>query len=72
MTTLLETAFQKASTLSEIEQNRFAKLFMEEIASEKKWDNLFGQSEDILGDMADMVLEDYNNKDTTPLSQEQL
>ena len=72
MTTLLETAFQKASTLSEIDQNRFAKLFMEEIASEKKWDNLFGQSEDILGDMADMVLEDYNNKDTTPLSQEQL
>ncbi len=36
MPTLLETAFEKASELSEIEQNRFAKFFIEEIESEKK------------------------------------
>ena len=35
MITLLETAFEKASKLSELEQDRFAKLFLEEIESEK-------------------------------------
>jgi hypothetical protein len=58
MTTLLETVFEKASELSEIEQNRFAKLFIEEIQSEKKWDNFFSESEDMLADMADIALED--------------
>ena len=72
MTTLLETAFEKASELSEIEQNRFAKLFMDEIQAEKKWDNLFSESEDVLADMADMALEDYNKNDTAPLMQEEL
>jgi len=72
MTTLLETAFEKASELSKIEQNRFAKLFIEEIQSEKKWDNLFSESEDMLADMADMALEEYKNNETIPLTQEQL
>jgi hypothetical protein len=72
MTTLLETAFEKASTLSEIEQNRFAKLFMEEIQSEKKWDKLFSESEDLLAQIADKALDDYTNAKTTPLTQEQL
>jgi hypothetical protein len=72
MTTLLETAFEKASELSDIEQNRFAKLFIEEIQSEKKWDSLFSESEDLLSDMADMALDDYKNNNTTPLTQKQL
>ena len=72
MTTLLETAFEKASSLSEIEQNRFAKLFMDEIESEKKWDTLFSESEDVLADMADVALDDYSNGKTKPLTQEQL
>jgi hypothetical protein len=72
MTTLLETAFEKASALSEIEQNRFAKMFMDEIQSERKWDELFSESEDVLADMADMVLDDYTNAKTKPLTQEQL
>jgi len=70
MTTLLETAFQKASTLSEIEQNRFAKLFIEEIQSEKKWDKLFSESEDILSDISDIVLDDYKNNKTMALDKE--
>ena len=72
MTTLLETAFEKASELSDIEQNRFAKFFIEEIHSEKKWDNLFSESEDMLAQMADKALDDYKNSETTPLTQEQL
>ena len=72
MTILLETAFEKASTLSEKEQNRFAEFFMAEIESEKKWDSLFSESEDILSDIADIVMDDYNNGRTKLLTQEQL
>lgn len=72
MTTLLETAFEKASELSDIEQNRFAQFFIEEMQSEKKWDNLFSESEDLLAQMADKALDEYKNNETTLLTQEQL
>ena len=68
MTTLLETAFEKASELSYIEQNRFAKFFIEEIHSEKKWDNLFSESEDMLAQIADKALDEYKNVITTNLN----
>ena len=72
MTTLLETAFKKASALSDIEQNVFAKIFIEEIESEKRWDNAFSESEDLLSEMADSALDDLKDKHTTPLTQKQL
>lgn len=72
MTTLLETAFEKASALSDIEQNVFAKMFIAEIESEKRWDNAFSESEDLLSQMADSALGDLKDKKTTPLTQNQL
>jgi len=72
MTTLLETAFEKASKLSELEQDRFAKLFLEEMESEKKWDKLFSESEDLLAQMTDAALNDYTNGKTISLKQEEL
>ena len=72
MTTLLETAFEKASTLSEIEQNRVARFLIEEIRSEQKWNALFAESEDELAQIADAVLEDYTAGQTTPLTPERL
>ena len=67
MTRLLETAFEKASTLSESEQNIYARIFIEEIESEKRWDNAFSSSEEILTQMADEALKDFNNNNTTLL-----
>ena len=67
MTTLLETAFKKASSLSEREQNIYARIFIEEIESEKKWDSVFSSSEDLLARMADNALEDFKNNDTKTL-----
>ncbi|PHS31497.1 MAG: hypothetical protein COA92_07960 [Sulfurovum sp.] len=72
MTTLLETAFEKISALPEIEQNIYAKNLLEEIASEKKWDSSFSESEDLLSQMADGALEDFKSNDTKPLTQDQL
>ena len=72
MTRLLETAFEKASTLSESEQNIYARIFIEEIESEKRWDNVFSSSEEILTQMADEALKDFNNNNTTLLDQDTL
>lgn len=72
MTTLLETAFEKASTLSKSEQNIYARIFIEEIEFEKKWDSAFSSSEDMLGQMADEALKNFKNSDTNTLDQEQL
>jgi hypothetical protein len=47
MTKLLEKAFNEASKLSEVEQNALAKWVLEELESERKWDKLFAESEDI-------------------------
>ena len=57
MTKLLEKAFKKASLLSSVEQNALAKWMIEEIESEKKWDETFADSEDILDRLADEALD---------------
>ena len=72
MTTLLESAFEKISALPEIEQNIYAKNLLDEIESEKKWNNSFSESEGLLSQMADDALKDLKNSDTKPLIQEQL
>lgn len=72
MTTLLETAFKKISALPEIEQNIYAKNLLEEIASEKKWDSSFSESEDVLSQLADNALEDLKSNNTKLLIQDQL
>ena len=72
MTTLLSTAFKKASSLSEIEQNRFAQFLIQEIESETKWNKLFEKSEDILEDMANLALNEYEDNKTTLLKKEEL
>ena len=52
MTDLLAKAFAEASKLSEEEQNFIAHIIMAEIASEKRWDELFAQSQDLLSELA--------------------
>ncbi|MBW1796201.1 MAG: hypothetical protein JRJ38_17575, partial [Deltaproteobacteria bacterium] len=56
MTQLLEKAFKKASKLPEMEQNVIAKWLIDELESEKKWERLFAESEDILEKLADEAL----------------
>ena len=45
MTKLLEHAFQEASKLPNIQQNMIARLLLDELLAEKKWDFLFAESE---------------------------
>jgi len=72
MTTLLNSAFEKITTLPEIEQNIFARFIIEEIESEKQWDNSFSLSEDLLGNMAHEALIDFHNNKTSKLDLEKL
>ncbi len=58
MTSLLEKAFDVASKLPTLEQNILARTLLDEIKSEKKWDELFSESEDLIS---------YESQPTLPL-----
>jgi len=72
MTKLLKKAFQEASKLPDIEQNSLAKWLMEELEAERKWDQAFAESEDVLGQLADEALEAHKQGKTKPLDTKKL
>jgi hypothetical protein len=57
MTKLLEKAFKKASKLPEVDQNVLAKWLLDEIESDRIWENKFAESENILEKLADEALD---------------
>ncbi|WPD24627.1 MAG: hypothetical protein SD837_08705 [Candidatus Electrothrix scaldis] len=72
MTKLLEHAFQEASKLPDTQQNMIARLLLDELLAEKKWDSLFAESEDFLADLADEALKEYRAGKTKPLDLDSL
>jgi len=72
MTTLLNSAFKKITDLPQTEQNIFARFIIDEIESEKKWDDSFSMSEELLEDMAQEALNDFNQNKTSELNIESL
>lgn len=72
MTTLLDSAFKKIETLPEIEQNIFARFIIDEIENEKKWENSFALSEDLLENMANEALIEFDSKKTSILDLDKL
>ena len=71
MTRMLEKAFEAASKLPVLEQNVLAKVMLDEIASEQKWDALFAESEDILALLAAEALQDEEQGKTRELFSQQ-
>ena len=67
MTSLLEKAFAAASKLPTLEQNILARALLDEIESEKKWDDLFAESEDTLAQLAAEALREEEQGTTTEL-----
>ncbi len=72
MTKMLEKAFSEAAKLPEIEQNAVARWLLEEIDSEKKWEQHFAESEAELENLALEALEQEKKGETTPLDPDQL
>ena len=57
MTQLMEKALAEIRKLPEKEQDTLAAWILEELESERKWNKLFAESEDLLAQLADEALE---------------
>ncbi len=58
MTQLLKDAFAEAEKLPREEQDAFARWLLEELASEKRWSDLFAASQNKLADLAAEAIEE--------------
>jgi hypothetical protein len=72
MTQLLEQAFSEAAKLPELEQNVLARWLLLELASEKRWEKAFAESEDLLGELADEALTEHKQGKTKLLDPDKL
>jgi hypothetical protein len=62
MTPLMEKALEELRKLPEDEQEALAALILSEIDSERRWDKLFAQSEDLLSQLAEEALKEHRLK----------
>lgn len=67
MTQLLEKALREVEKLPPSEQDAVAAIVLEELASEKKWAELFAKSQDALAKMAEEALAEHRAGKTKPL-----
>ena len=67
MTQLLEKAFKEASRLPELTQNALARWLIDEIISERKWEKIFAESEDVLDKLANEAITEHRQGKTKPL-----
>ncbi|MBC6419251.1 MAG: hypothetical protein GDA44_10980 [Prochloron sp. SP5CPC1] len=67
MTQILEKAFAKASELPEQDQDAIAEIVLAELASEKRWNDLFAKSQDLLAELAQEALADHRAGKTKPI-----
>ncbi len=74
MTELLQQAFERASQLPEVEQDKFARFLLAELESEQQWTQLFArpESEVLLERLANEALSEHRAGQTRPLSPEDL
>ena len=72
MNTRLEEAFAKASQLPPDEQEALAALLLDEIASERLWDQAFAQSQDQIAKLADEALTEFQEGRTVLLDEEHI
>jgi hypothetical protein len=70
MTKLLEKAFEVATKLPPEQQDALATLVLDEISSEKRWDEAFAKSQDVLATLAKEALETHAAGRSTPLNQD--
>ena len=69
MTELLKKAFEEASKLDDQDQNAFAELMLDELASERRWVEAFRNSQKQLERLADAAEKEFDEGKTRPLSE---
>jgi hypothetical protein len=60
VTELLERAIARLQTLSESEQEAIAAMILEEIEDDRRWDESFSRSPDILAKLAASAMAEYH------------
>lgn len=64
---LLDRVMVEASKLPDDEQEAFAAFMLAELESERRWDELFSRSQDLLATMAEEARQEYRAGLTEPL-----
>lgn len=72
MTRLLEKAFEKASELPDEDQDDFAAFILDELASERRWEEAFEESQEELEQLAAEALNKHEAGETEELDPSQL
>ena len=72
MTEFLECAIARLQALPESEQDAIASLILEEIEDDRRWDEAFSRSPDILGKLAAIAMAEYRAGKTQKLDPETL
>ena len=72
MTKILQDAFDEASKLPAAEQDALGRLLLEELASERRWEELFAKSHDLLAELADQALAEHRAGQTEKLDPEKM
>ena len=72
MTNRLKQAFDEASKLPETEQDALAKWLLAELASERRWMELFAASQDELAKLADDAVREHHSGRTEDLDPDEL
>ena len=70
MTKLLEDAFAEASKLPEQDHDALAAVILEALASERRWDQAFADSADLLAQLAEQALAEHQAGKTQRLDPE--
>ena len=72
MTKLLEEAFDETAKLPDDEQDALAQAVLAELVSERRWDELFAGSTDVLSELAEEALAEHRAGRTKPLDPDRL
>ena len=72
MTKTLQEAFDQASKLPEAEQDALGRILLEELASERRWEDLFAGSQDLLEELANQALAEHDAGRTEKLDPDKL
>jgi len=72
MTELLEQAITRLKTVSSSEQDAIAMMILEELEDERRWDESFARSPDLLAKLATEAMAEYHAGKTQELDPETL
>ncbi len=72
MTKLLKKAFDEAARLDGVEQDALARWLLDELTSQRKWDEVSADSQAALATLADEALAEHRQNRTQALDPEKL